>query len=328
MSKYNFVILGSSSELYSFSYSDLFSNKSVRYIPEIKCLLKNKYLLYRVHKYLFKRFGIGGLRIWNRFLKIEPFEEDKPICFMYMWSWVDFNDKTKIVDYFRNKYPESKHVLFLQDIAFSRSQSKATYQTENAKNDFDLIYSFDPGDCKRYGFIYHPLVFSNYEKHNVPVIYDIYMLALVKDRLETIYEMYDMLSSHGLSLCFMLAGVPDDKKVEKPGIHYVDYVPYKQNLLYIEQSRCLLEIMQSNGVGYTQRGCEAVCIGKKLLTNNTYIENEKFFNPLYISVFNTVKDVDKDFLNKIKDNDNVDYGVDNRLEMSPLCLLEQIEKDL
>lgn len=328
MQKYNFVVLGSSSDLYLFSYSDLFDRSDVKYIPDIKDLLKRKYLLYRIHKHLFVKYGIGGLKYWNRWLSLDAFENDKPLCFIYLWSWVCYNDKTRIVDYFKTRYPGSKHVLFLQDITYCHDPAKETYNPVNFTKDFNLVYSFDPGDCKTYGFDYHPLVFSNYVKHNLPVTYDVYMLALAKNRLDKIYEIYDTLKASGLSVLFLLAGVPDERRINKPDIRYVDQVSYEQNLLYIEQSRCLLEIMQVNGVGYTQRGCEAVCLGKKLLTNNTHIINEKFYNPQLISVFSSDKDVDKDFLESIKKDDIVDYGSGFREAMSPLCLLKEIESRL
>ncbi len=328
MRKYNYVVLGSASDLYMFSYSDLFSESDVKYIPDIKCLLKKTYSLYRLHNRLFVKYGVGGLTFWNRFLKIEEFEEKRPLCFVYMWSWVCFNDKTKIVEHFKNKYPESKHVLFMQDITYSFDPKHETYKPEDFSKDFDIIYSFDPGDCEKYGFTYHPLVFSSYKKHGLPIIYDVYMLALAKNRLEAIYEMYNLLISHGLSLCFILVGVPEGKRINKPGIVYMDHVSYEKNLLFIEQSRCLLEIMQKNGIGYTQRGCEAVCLGKKLLTNNSYISNEPFYNSKFISVYSKENGVDEVFLNKIKDDEDVDYGVDNRMAMSPIKLLDQIETRL
>lgn len=108
---------------------------------------------------------------------------------------------------------------------------------------------------------------------------DIYMLAHAKNRLNDICRVYGVLKDNGLKINMLLAGVaPEDRKY-RDEIIYLESgrkISYEDNLQYVLHTRSILEVMQANGAGFTQRTCEAVCLGKKLLTNNTYIESAPF----------------------------------------------------
>lgn len=54
------------------------------------------------------------------------------------------------------------------------------------------------------------------------------------------------------------------------------FMTYQENIQHTLHTRCLLEIMQQGGLGYTQRVMEAICEGKKLLTNNSTIKEAPF----------------------------------------------------
>ena len=74
---------------------------------------------------------------------------------------------------------------------------------------------------------------------------------------------------------------------------------YRANLQHVAHTKCLLEIMQKGQASFTQRGAEAVCLGKKLLTNNSIIDKEPFYNPKYVSKFDDPQDMDEAFIAKI-----------------------------
>ena len=180
------------------------------------------------------------------------------------------------------------------------------------------------------GLFIIPLVFSSYhgKLKNMPYS-DIYMLAHAKNRLNDICRVYGVLKDNGLKINMLLAGVaPEDRKY-RDEIIYLESgrkISYEDNLQYVLHTRSILEVMQANGAGFTQRTCEAVCLGKKLLTNNTYIESAPFFNSTYISTFTTVDDIDLDFVKKIKEPVDVDYHYKEK--MSPIELLDFIEERL
>ena len=237
-----------------------------------------------------------------------------------------------IVEYLKIKFPEAKLVCMLQDLVSTQQVrfSKERFDCDRIKQQFDLVLSFDARDCVTYGFVYHPLVFSSYhgKLKNMPYS-DIYMLAHAKNRLNDICRVYGVLKDNGLKINMLLAGVaPEDRKY-RDEIIYLESgrkISYEDNLQYVLHTRSILEVMQANGAGFTQRTCEAVCLGKKLLTNNTYIESAPFFNSTYISTFTTVDDIDLDFVKKIKEPVDVDYHYKEK--MSPIELLDFIEERL
>ena len=156
---------------------------------------------------------------------------------------------------------------------------------------------------------------------------DVYMLAKAKNRLNDIFKIYTILKDNNLKPNLLLAGVDIQDQKYKDEITYLNKsIPYEENLQYIFHTHCILEVMQKNGIGFTQRACEAVCLGKKLLTNNPHIKNEPFFNLEYISTFTSPNDIDSDFLKKIKDPIDINYHYKEK--MSPIELLNLIENYL
>lgn len=309
------------------SYSDLFNNEWVEYVSNFRSYIRFK-CFHRLHtsREINKIFNIPLKRIWNsRYCKAK-FNSDKPICFIFFSNWVSFNEEIHLTDYLRRHYPNCRLVWFLQDMF---DKQRKLYSGDKLDYDivckqFDLIISFDKSDCEKYGFIYHPLVFSTYhgEIKEMPQT-DIYFLAKAKDRLPEILATYEVLRESGLLIDFYLTGVKEEDQKYKDEIHYIQSIPYEENIQHILHTKCLLEIMQRGSTGYTQRGVEAVCFGKKLLTNNTRINEEPFYRKEYISMFDAPENIDRCFLSEIPIIENIDYQYKHK--MSPVELLEFIE---
>lgn len=319
MDKYNYVILGSDWDLYKFSYSDLYQFNNVQYIPGPYPPINSlKGLLYRIH---FNPTINPFKTAWNDSYFKHRFPVSKPFCFIVFMNWI--KQDVGITTYLREKFPNAKLVCILQDLA-----STHPFYCNNLKKQFDLVLSFDPGDCATYGFIYHPLVYSSYHGKIKKMPYsDVYMLAKAKNRLNDIFKIYTILKDNNLKPNLLLAGVDIQDQKYKDEITYLNKsIPYEENLQYIFHTHCILEVMQKNGIGFTQRACEAVCLGKKLLTNNPHIKNEPFFNLEYISTFTSPNDIDSDFLKKIKDPIDINYHYKEK--MSPIELLNFIENYL
>ena len=101
---------------------------------------------------------------------------------------------------------------------------------------------------------------------------------------------------------------------------------YGDNLQHVIHTKCLLEIMQKGQIGYTQRAVEAVCLGKKLLTNNPIIKDAPFYKQEFISQFEKSGDIDIAFINNIPDSELIDYQYKEKL--SPIELLDFIDERL
>lgn len=314
MRHYNYVIFGSDWDLYVQSYSDLFALDDVIYIRDT-ILMSN--WLRRIHlsKKVNSIIKLPYKSLWNKYLFNNRFRDGRPLCFVFFSNWAEYDKALNFTEYLRKKYLGAKCVLFLQDLYKFRKIDI---------NRFDLCLSFDKADCEKYGFIYHPLVFSDVRfQDEVGIESDVFFLGKAKNRLSDIVKVYERLQVSGLKCSFFLVGVNKEDQVYQDSIHYIDGMDYMTNLQMIRKSRCILEIMQESGTGFTQRGCEAVCLGKKLLSNNPYLNKEPFFNPEYISLFRTVDDIDEDFVNKISDDIIVDYHYKEK--MSPIELLQFID---
>lgn len=188
----------------------------------------------------------------------------------------------------------------------------------------DIALSFDHADAEKYGMDYYPLVYSPCdmgEDDSIPES-DVYFVGKAKDRLPAILAAYEKLRDAGLRCDFYLTGVaPEDQKYADE-ITYGTQMSYKENLRHVKKTRCLLEIMQGGGHGYTLRACEAIMYDKKMLTNNPEIEHAPFYKPELISVFRDARDIDTEFVKR--EPYAVDYGWKEQL--SPLRLLEYIDR--
>lgn len=322
---YNFVIFGSKQDLYKISYSEVTACDNVRYIDKPYgdkiSILK---FLHRLHfsKKVNKFIKLPFKEIWNSWYFDNNFKDKNPICFIFFHNWIEYQ-KYGLVKYLRGKYPDSKMVCFFQDLIHLQSN----LDINHIKKVFDLVLSFDQEECKKYGLVYHQLVFSHYPVKLSPEFQecDVYFLGKAKNRLDEIIKVYEFLRSQDLKCKFYLIGVEKDKQIYTNEIHYIDSMSYMKNLQHVVSSKCLLEIMQKNGHGYTQRVCEAIAYNKKLLTNNVEVKNAPFFNEKLISVFSDSNDIDISFL-KDGSDEIADYNFKEQL--SPKNLLSFIEEKL
>ena len=119
--------------------------------------------------------------------------------------------------------------------------------------------------------------------------------------------------------------VPELEKY-KPDVNLLPpgkFLPYDQVLENELSSRCMLEIAQKNQSALTLRAYEAVVYNRKLLSNNKSILSFPFYNSAYMRYFETVEDIDWDWL---KEDTKVDYGYNG--EFSPTRLLKDISDRL
>ena len=320
--KYNYVILGSEADFYIASYADVFNCSYAKYLwRRIDTDSPIITSLYRVHMSPItnKFIELPMKSIWNRWIFREKFNNDNPICFIF------FAGRNKEINngaiyYLRSKYKNCKMVLFYQDLV----KKSALPQIEKIRNQFDLILSFDQLDVKKYNLLYYPLVYSktDIKKSDIPKS-DIYFVGKAKDRLEDIREVYSRLKDSGLKCDFHITGVsPED--VREDGIVYNMPVSYEENLQRIKASKCMLEIMQKGGHGYTLRYCEAIMYDKKIITNNPEIKEAPFYSEQRIQVFENPQEITDKFV--MEGEEKVDYGYKDKL--SPKRLLDFLDNKL
>lgn len=330
-----FVIFGSDWDLYKQSFSDIFDKDNVSYICEpSKSMPFRDKILYGIqhNKHLYRRYILPISNHWFPYYIKDICEnipeEGENVIFIFQRKWL-VDEYYGFVTYLKNKYSKAKFVLFLCDL-FCTIQSNKRGQKitiDEIQSMFDLTVSFDQNDCKQYGFIYHPPVFSSYhgEIKNMHDS-DVYFLGKVKNRFKDIIGCFERLYENDVKADFWLVGVNKNEQVHKDLIHYPISMSYQDNLQHVLHCNCELEIMQAGGFGYTQRMCEVIAFDKKLITNNPTVHEAPFYNSDYIFQIEKPTDITKEMCEEIKKRDIVDYHYKEKL--SPIELLEFIEKKL
>lgn len=331
MLHYNYILFNASDNkvkvdhnaYYTICVEDLYGHPGIKVVSFAMDECKNKlmYKLYRLHT---------SSRI-NRFIKLpfkhlwypsffkDEFNNNKPYCFIFI-------SRDYSLDYFRylkQSYNNCKIVLMHRDLLKVCNRIAPGL----AHNSYlDLEMTFDKSESEKYGMIH----FDEFEsKIDVPISdnypeSDIFFAGKCKDRLPLLLTIYKKLSEKGYKCKYYLTNVPKEERIALEGIEYADeFMPYSEMLYHSVNSRCILEVNQSDADGYTSRFLEAVMFNKKLLTNNVAIKNSKFYNPQYIQLFETAEDIDPSFINN---SDIVDYHYNG--EFSPIRLISKIDNIL
>ena len=321
--KYNYVYLGSDADFMRISFGDIekvdWAKYLCRRIDTGSKVLTGLYQLHTSPK-TNRFFRLPGQDIWNKMMFRGNFQDNKPICFIFAprSRWLQNN----IIPYLRKKYLNCCIAIVFQDLVkYSFPQG-----VEDLLKKVELALSFDHADAEKYGMDYYPLVYSPCDIPEDDSIEesDVYFVGKAKDRLPQILAAYERLRDAGLKCDFYITGVaPEDQKYADE-IVYGTQMPYIENLKHVKKTKCLLEIMQGGGHGYTLRACEAIMYGKKMITDNPEIAEAPFYNPELISAFETVEDIDASFVTT--GSAVVDYRWKDNL--SPLKLLEYIDERL
>lgn len=183
----------------------------------------------------------------------------------------------------------------------------------------DYVFSFDPEDCKRYGFEFFD-IYSKRENAEEPVLNDLFYIGScrTKNRLDLVQRVYDRIGNKA-KCDFRMIGVAEEDKKYADGITYNQPLGYPDVIKETLKSRCILEIMNPGQHGNTLRYKEAVCYNKKLLSNNPEILSSEYFNPKWMLFFEKPEDIDADWL---LNGETPDYGYEG--EYSPANLLKLI----
>ena len=270
--------------------------------------------------YLFQKLKIKFLnRIWFPYYFKNTFHDEKPICFIVSCDYVS----PEYLRYLKNKYPRCRIVKLFRDLV--KIWEERSPEFIDCKDElFDLILSIDADECKKFSMIHFNEIGSYVpveNSANYPIT-DVFFAGKAKDRLDKLYEAYDIITASGYKCYFYLTEVPLDQRKCLDGIVYADHpMSYKEMLFNTVNSRCILEINQEGAIGYTSRFLEAITYNKPLITNNTSIRESDFFNPDYIQCIDKITDLDPSFISKT--NGFADYNY--RGEFSPIHLIEKID---
>jgi len=214
-------------------------------------------------------------RIWFRKMYRQTFDNDLPLCFIYMGSNSICYD-SGFCDFVRKKDGRNRQVILHEDL-ISKSKN-ADY--DQIKKKVDLCITYDKHEAEKYGIKFFPsCTYQKILNEPFPKEYDqdIYFLGTAKDRLDRIMAVYRYLHQNGVVCKFLIAGVPTEKRVKSDGIQYLDkYISYEENLKNVIRSKCLLEITQLGASNSSLRTLEAIAYGRRIVTDCGGIDDNWF----------------------------------------------------
>lgn len=212
------------------------------------------------------------------------------------------------------------YVMVLFDIMSSPHSAVERYYMERVH--FDHVFTFDTGDAEKYGFHLVTLPYAPIEDSRIyETEYDLYYVGRnALGRLDTLRQMCEAMPARGVCARFRLTNVPAAQTQRfRDTITYNRPIDYETVVQEVKRGNCILELQLPGQVAQTLRYHEAVCYNKKLLTNNHNVVDLPFYDPRYMKVFESVEDIDWDW---VRDRSPVDYHYDG--SFSYLNLIEQL----
>lgn len=176
----------------------------------------------------------------------------------------------------KNKNKNIKCILYLWD--------KFEYTTlKNSAEEFDYIFSFDPEDCKKYGFIFRPIFYINECEENIIEYsqrkYDLFYIGALRDlkRYNIVNKCYSYCINNHLSFFLKLFTKSQNDKLNE-NILMTEKISYNKNREMLKNSKVVLDLNFSQQSGLTIRASEGIGSMVKLITTNKYIKDYDFYN--------------------------------------------------
>lgn len=220
---------------------------------------------------IFKEEYVAGLQ------KISA--EDKVIL------WAVENEKDILI--LSHLLPTRNITSFLWDPmrqVIHNSQKEAIRYPVAMRNAGIRVCTFDRKDAERYGFEFVGQVYRMPEsqcKTNTKTS-DVFFVGADKGRAKMLAQLAEYFRENDIKYDFKLLedrhSKFDDHTILKGSV-ISHPISYSDTLGYLENTNCILDILQPDQSGVTIRSMEALFYGKKLITNNPNIKEEDFYDP-------------------------------------------------
>lgn len=288
--KYNYIVCGAQG-FYEIAYHDLclydnvsfFSRDDIGFENVISHKLLRLNFSKKINRYLecpFRHF------VFPRLLN-HSFPNNKPICYIFFGN-THYIFQSPFIQYIRKHSNQARIVIFLHDLI----STTPFIDIEQLKSRVDIIISYDKNDADKYGLYYHSTPYSFYEVTEEQTVNgsDIYFCGKGKNRLKTILEIFEKCQSEGLRCDFNILDSRTSERVYSDLINYEQPLGYTENILHLQQTKCILEVMQEGAIGYTPRLWESLMYSKHLLTNNTSITDSPYYDK-YVHTIDSLADL-------------------------------------
>lgn len=248
-----------------------------------------------------------------------------------------FCAKKRLIFYLKKKNPNINTRIFFWD-------SFCYWKISKQRKWFDKSFSFDPVDCRKYpDLIYQPDFYIGSHVDSCEKKYDIshigashifaynripILLKLKKDldekRLNSYLAVVEIRNPESLKFKMLALTSCKWKKywclVRKYkrtySIVFDQRIPYEEVVNIESTSHCIIDIPPSKQAGITIRALEAIAAGKKLITTNRYIKEQKFYCSENIAILDPENpQIDIDFIHSKAKRVNIEYlRLDNWLK--------------
>ncbi|MBB5439628.1 hypothetical protein HDC92_003324 [Pedobacter sp. AK017] len=235
-----------------------------------------------------------------------------------------FSVNLDLLNGIKSRNPHVKTIIYFWD-------SFAIWPFHNLVNAFDQVFSFERLDCEKYNLRYLPLFYSDdqpgYIKNNerdIDILYVGSVGIISRNRFEVLASLRNFSEKYGLKDLLYLLYVKPRHNFIVNGINVVrslfdrKYRTFKKDLVNYQQkydfiyhkpldtvelgnlfirSKTVIDIPVQGQTGLTMRTIESLAMGCKLITSNSSIKKEAFFNDEWIQVLDEENlEIDLEFL--------------------------------
>lgn len=325
--KENIIILGNGEDWCEKSLTDfekfnnikINNNKYFRKVNSLTKLFAKIHFSYKLNKI----FNLPFKKIWyNKIIEYTNAKKDEDVIFI-IYDRNVFANNIKFIKYLRRNLPNVKLAYMFTNIV-EKSGAIENNFVQKLNEYYDVVYAFDIEDAKKYNFKYSPLIYSQ-NKMPVESKNQAFYVGRAKDRYQMLIKVYEKLRELNVNAKFYIFGVDENEQKYKENIKYNKYISYDESLKNIQESNCLIDIIQGNSTGFTIKVCEAIYYDKLLITNNEHIKDTPFYDPRFILVINSEEDIKEEFF---KNADNVEYSKEGKEYFSVDTYLKKLYGDL
>ncbi|WP_221075308.1 hypothetical protein [Agarivorans aestuarii] len=184
---------------------------------------------------------------------------------------------------------------------------------------FDKVFSFDPIDVATHNL---ENTTNYYRRDQLPLstnsyLYDVFcIMSFCKQRYPILVKFLDNNPNLNCKILLYIDHPRKRKYIKHPKIEIIEEPILNEKLLpYVRQSRCILDIGYENQRGLSFRVLEALAWERKLITTNTEISKQDFYNRDNIHIWNEKTSLSSKFIesdyNIVPPNIKQKYRIDN-----------------
>ncbi len=326
--KYNYILVGKVLDLYAYAYRQI---NELDYACFDDSFTKNK-LCYSLERAYWstkinsilplpfkKKWVKAKIKKLKKIYQTIP-QKQENLCFLLFSLCIPW-EKYGFSKLLKETFPGCHIIYYLGDLVDANPIRREFIQQSHPE--IDLIYTYDPGDAKKYHLIYHEFPYSDLSKTlpSASPDCDICFIGQAKNRLNDILQAYAVLRDKGFRCSFYVVNSKRQQRLFQKEIHYCRWISYRKYLQIINNSKVILDISQKGSQGHSVRMNEAIMFQKILLSNNPALKNDSLYNENYMLVYNDINEVNLSILEK-----KVYYQ--NTKDLLPIHFLNTIAHDL